>query len=104
MDWARELDPEELVAALDGDAALLADAIGVEGLLMMWQKLTGLSIYISTKPQMEAKRRYIHIKHDGNNTKDLALELGVSERFVQMAAKDSRHSRPSLFDFEEEEK
>lgn len=102
MDWARELGAE-LLECLDGDAALIADAIGIEGLLMMWQKLTQVSLYVSTKPQMEAKKRYIKLKHDGSNTKELALMLCVSERFVQMAVRDSQLQTPSLFDGLEEE-
>lgn len=100
MDWARELG-DDLLDCLDGDSALIADAVGLEGLLMIWQKLTQVSLYVSTKPQMEAKRRYIRINHDGTNTKELALKLGVSERFVQVAAKEAQSRTPSLFDFEE---
>lgn len=103
MDWARELG-DELLQCLDGDSALIADAVGLEGLLMMWQKLTQVSLYVSTKPQMEAKRRYVRLKHDGTNTKELALKLGVSERFVQIAVREVQLQTPSLFDFDQSDK
>lgn len=97
MEWARELG-DELFDCLDGDSALIADAVGLEGLIMIWQKLTQVSLYISTKPQMEAKKRFIKAKHNGSNTKELALSLGVSERFVQLAVKEDKYQTPSLFD------
>ena len=101
MDWARELG-DDLLDVLDGDAARLADTIGVEGLLKLWKNFSSLSFYISSKPQMEAKRRYVRMKHNGNNTKELALKLSVSERFVQIAVKEGRMPQRTLFNLEEE--
>lgn len=90
---------DELPDIVDGDTALLLDAIGHKALAALWDKLTGINIYISSKPQLEAKKLYI-IKNWNHNTKELALKLGVSDRFVQKALRDARAQKitPSLFD------
>jgi Mor family transcriptional regulator len=79
MDWIREVEIEDL---LERDTQLIAEYCGIDVLLKLWECLPGLNLYISTKPLIEAKKRYIRKFYDGKNVKQIALILGVSERFV----------------------
>lgn len=51
-------------------------------LVKLWKCVPNLSLYISTKPLIEAKKRYIREFYNGSNVKHLAIKLDVSERFV----------------------
>lgn len=95
-DWIHDIE-DELPELLDGDAALLLDVIGTQALAALWDKLSGVNLYVSTRPQLEAKKRYIQ-KHWDNNTKDLALRLGVTDRFVQKALREKKRPTKSLFE------
>lgn len=79
MDWLKEIEIQDL---LSNDAKLVAEHCGMEVLIKLWECLPGLHLYISTKPLVDAKKRYIREKYDGSNVKLLAIKLGVSERFV----------------------
>lgn len=86
MDWIRELEEEDLKDLLSGDAALIYEHCGMEVLLALWEKLSGITLYLSEKNLYEIKRRYIrkhYCKDDpARNAKALAAKLNVSERFV----------------------
>lgn len=79
MHWIKEIDIEDL---LNNDSQLIYEHCGLDVLLKLWECVPGLNIYVSTKPLVEAKKRYIRKFHTGDNVKQLALLLDVSERFV----------------------
>ncbi len=79
MDWINDVEIEDL---LTGDTKLIAEYCGLDTLITLWQNLPSMSLFISTKPLVEAKKRYIQKFYNGMNAKKLAAILGVSERFV----------------------
>lgn len=79
LDWVKEIKFDDL---LDNDTKLIADNCGMPVLLSLLEHLSKMTLYISTTPLTEAKRRYIYKFYDGNNAKKLAHLLDVSERFV----------------------
>lgn len=79
MDWIKEIEIEDL---LTNDSRLIYEHCGTEVLLMLWQRLPNLNLYISTKPLMELKKRYIKKFYNGSNLKQLAALLEVSDRFI----------------------
>lgn len=91
MDWLRELSDEELSGVLWGDLSLVYSTCGIDTLIALCDKLMGLSIYVSSKPLREAMKLYIRKKYDGTNRKELAVKLGVSERFISEVIRDDRN-------------
>jgi Mor family transcriptional regulator len=92
MDWIREIEIDDL---LTNDTALIKIYCGLDVLVSLWVNLSSMNLFISTKPLIEAKKRYIRKYYDGNNIKSLAAKLGVSERFVYdvMAQTDQKDDR-----------
>lgn len=79
MDWLKEIEIKDL---LSNDSLLVAEHCGMSVLVKLWECVPGLSLYISTKPLIEAKKRYIRKFYNGSNAKQLAIKLDISERFV----------------------
>lgn len=79
FDWIREIEFEDL---LDGDAKLVREYCGTEVLISLWTNLPSIPIYISTKPLIHMKKRYVQKHFNGHNIKELCVKLGASERFV----------------------
>ncbi len=79
MDWIKEVEFRDL---LTGDMQLIYDMCGHDVLLSLMEHMDGVGLYISGKPAIAAKKRYIRKFCDGRNVKALALQLNVSERFV----------------------
>lgn len=90
MEWLRELTEEELSRVLWGDLSLVYSMCGIDTLIQLCDKLMGLNIYVSSKPLREAMKLYIRKKYDGTNRKELAIKLGVSERFVSEVVSNDR--------------
>jgi len=92
LEWLNEIDIEDL---LTNDSRLIYEHCGLDVLMKLWECLPGLNLYISTKPLVEAKRKYIRKFYNGANVKQLALKLDVSERFVyeSLQQTDSRDDR-----------
>ena len=82
MDWIKEIEIKDL---LTHDTQLIAEHCGMDVLIRLWECVPGLNIYVSTKPLIEAKKRYIRKFYNGSNIKSLAIKLNVSERFVYEA-------------------
>jgi len=87
LDWLKDIDFYDL---LDGDAALIADSCGVDILIKLLEELPSITLYLSTKPLTEARKRYIQKYYDGRNTKQLARLLNCSERFIFEAVAGQR--------------
>jgi hypothetical protein len=79
LDWIKEIEIKDL---LSHDSLLVAEHCGMDVLVKLWEGVPNLSLYISTKPLIEAKKRYIRKFYNSSNVKQLAIKLDVSERFV----------------------
>ena len=82
LDWIKKIQIDDL---LENDIKLIYDFCGLEILLCLWDNFPKMTLYISTKPLTEAKKRYIRLYYDGKNVKDLCRLLDVGERFVYEA-------------------
>ena len=86
MNWIREIEFEDL---LNNDMALVYQECGIDVALSLWERLSGLNIYVSEKSLFEIKKRYIRTFHDPadqrGSIKRLAAKLKCSEKFVAQA-------------------
>lgn len=75
------------------DLVLVAKSCGIEVAAILLQKLPGLTINIPKTGMRKIANRYICDNYDGSNTKDLALECGVSIRHIySVVGKSKKHS------------
>jgi len=108
FDWINEIDFEE---CLDADSRLFYNQCGRELFIAVWTKMLGVSIHFSEKPLWRAKQKYILKYFTGDNHKELALHLGISQDYIYktlQSAKSEKNklvSEPDLFlsDFEKRE-
>lgn len=96
MDWIRELTDEELSQVLYGDLLLIYSLCGVETLIKVCENLLGLNIYVSSKPIKEAIKLYVRKNFTGDNHKELAAKLGISERYVYEILRGGRDDRDKI--------
>lgn len=83
--WVSQIQWQE---NLDGDNLLIAETIGLENYIKLVTILAKTTMYFSTKPLDEL--RPIYIKQNPQKTpKELAREMGVSERYVQIIRAES---------------
>jgi Mor family transcriptional regulator len=87
LDWVRETGIEDL---LDNDLKLVYEWCGLDVVLSLLEHFASMTIYVSTKPLNEAKKRYIRTHYNGRNVKELCSLLSVSERFVYEAVGEAR--------------
>jgi len=102
LNWIKELPPEQIKSALSKDIQLIYDACGLDVLIPLWENFASISFYLSTAPLAELKKIYIRKNFRGDNVKQLAAMLKVSEPFVYAALKDKNGSMPTdptLFKF-----
>ncbi|HBE45725.1 MAG TPA: hypothetical protein DDW17_09885 [Deltaproteobacteria bacterium] len=79
LNWVIEVGIEDL---LEGDLKLVYEWCGLDVLLSLLANFPSMTLYISTKPLTEAKKRYIRKHYNGKNIKELCALLDCSERFV----------------------
>jgi len=91
VDWIKELSEKEIEEFLEGDLQIVYQYCGLEALCLLWENLSGLNIYISTKPLRALQRLYIKKHFNGINIKELARKLKVSEKFVYNVINDGNH-------------
>jgi hypothetical protein len=82
MDWISEIEYTDL---LSKDAAMIYDACGEDVLFSLLLNMPGITFYTSEKILFEMKKRYIRKFHGQLDAKQLAVKLGVSEKFVYNA-------------------
>jgi len=82
LEWVKDIRIDDL---LENDIKLVYEFCGIEMLLCLWNNFPKMTLYISTKPLTEAKKRYIKQHFDGKNIKELCRLLDVGERFVYEA-------------------
>lgn len=92
LDWIDELG--DIDFALEKDIALIAKLCGIETLKKLWATVPGITLYISEKPLNELRRKYILLHANGQNTHELAVKLGVSERFVYKVMAERTKQKP----------
>jgi hypothetical protein len=91
LSWLREIPIEDL---LTNDVKFIHECCGLDILLILWENFAKMTLTISTKPLMEAKKRYIMKrfaelgKLSTKDVKDLCKLLGVGERFVYEALEE----------------
>lgn len=93
MDWLRELSKEELEEVLFGDLRLIYMLCGVDALVKICENLMGLNLYISSKPIKDAMKVYVKKNFKGYNHKELAITLGVSERYIYKVLREEDNDR-----------
>ena len=89
MNWIKELSEKEIQESLEGDLQLVYEHCGLEILCLLWQNFSGMNIYVSTKPLRALQKLYIKKHYNGNNVKEIAIKLGVSEKFVYNVINDN---------------
>lgn len=87
LDWVKELEIDDL---LDNDIKFIYDSCGLDLLLQLWENFPKMTLYISTKPLTEAKKRYIKKHFNNKNVKELCRKLDVAERFIYEAVSTSK--------------
>ncbi|ODA43625.1 hypothetical protein THER_1664 [Thermodesulfovibrio sp. N1] len=94
MDWLRELSEEELSGLLYGDLSLIYSLCGIDTLIKVCENLMGMNLYISSKPIKDAVKLYVRKNFNGHNHKELAVKLGVSQRYIyDIIEKELRHDQ-----------
>lgn len=80
MEWAKELQ----LADLPEDYQLVAEAIGIENMVLLAEKFPSVHLYFKRPDKLflPAKIRYIRQHFNGRNHRRLALDTGLSERFI----------------------
>jgi len=79
LDWLKEI---EIAPLLEKDTRFIYECCGIDLLIVLWENFAKMTLHISTKPLMEAKKLYIRKHFDGKNVKELCRLLEVSDRFV----------------------
>lgn len=87
LTWLKDI---EFTGLLAKDMKLVHDSCGMDVLLSLLENLPSLNLYISPKPLIGAKERYIRKYFTGGNVKELAVRLQASERFVYDIIERSR--------------
>lgn len=80
LDWMDELDLQKV---LSGDAKLVYENCGLETFKLVWSRLPGIPIYPSKTALIDAMKAFIRKNFNGSNHKDIAIKLGVTERYVR---------------------
>jgi Mor family transcriptional regulator len=93
MKWYDDIKIEDL----PGDLQLVARCCSVEIAIELAEKMGSVTIYVrSIDNLLVGKKREYIVKHfTGNNHKQLAIETGVSERYVYDVLADERRKKQS---------
>ena len=73
---------------LEGDTRLIAEECGIESLIKMYEIFNKTSVNFSESHLKDLKKQYVREYFDGNNAKQIARKLGVSQRFVYEVLND----------------
>lgn len=101
LEWLKQIPKEDLEKYLSKDIRMIYEACGMDVLVTLWKNLGGLQFYLSTAPLNELKKIYARKHYNGDNAKELAITLGVTDRFIFAAQVDKNGSLPDdpkLFD------
>jgi len=93
LEWLDRIEFEDL---LTSDMKLIAERCGIDVLKSLLANLPKLHIYMSERPLVEAQKRYIDRFYRQGNAKEIAANLGVSERFVYQVHRELIRRRHQL--------
>ena len=90
MDKETELGKDLSLQDLQEKHRMIANAVGVEGLVSLCEHFGGSSIYIPQKRELFKNKIYsmIYREYDGSNIKRLAVKYDVSEATVYNIVRD----------------
>lgn len=91
LEWMRNLEEPEKY--LDKDLRLVYENCGIDTVISLLEGLPSINVYISSASVTKAQKAYIVKYFDGNNQKELALEIGCSERLVFKVTKEAQQQR-----------
>ncbi len=91
LDWIRDLESPEKY--LDKDMKLVFENCGIDTVISLLEGLPSINVYISSASITKAQKAYIVKFFDGNNQKELALQIGCSERLVFKVTKEAQQQR-----------
>jgi hypothetical protein len=97
LSWLKDVEISDL---LTGDLQFIEESCGRDILLTLLENFPKMTLYISTKPIDQAKKRYVRKYYDGKNTKELCRVLDCSERFIyeSLAEKGQMQGQEALFE------
>lgn len=96
MKWLEGLKPDDL----PGDLQLVAQQCGMEVAIKLAEKMGSVGIYIRPIDSLIAKKKEEYIKRhfNGINHKELALQTGISERWVyEILNREQNEKQTKLF-------
>jgi hypothetical protein len=100
LEWLKKLDPKDIEKNLPEDPLILYEEVGIDIFIKIWRKFGGLQFYIPNQPLNELRQIYVKRFYTGSNIKQLAIDLGVTERFIEKALQEKNGSHsddPKLF-------
>lgn len=107
LDWIRDLKQRDVDRVLRSQVnagedlsmkMIYEDAGGIETCIMLWRRLSRLTLHVSERPLNELRRLYARQHFDPAEpdrcTKSLAAILNVSEQFVRESLQDDQKEDP----------
>ena len=106
LDWILDMkkrDVDEIMRTTttrgeDSSMRMVYEDCGIETAILLWRKLSSVTIYVSERPLNELRRRYVRQNFNPddpeNCAKVLAVKLGVSEKFVYEALEEKPAEDP----------
>lgn len=95
LDWLEAYSDEEFTEFLDKDAQMIVERCGRDVFMALLREVRSIQLYISKTPIVRAQRKYIMEHFDGDNHRQLAAEIGCSERFVYETLERHRKAQRS---------
>jgi Mor family transcriptional regulator len=77
--WMKEIAIEDMP---NNDLRLVAESCGIEVAVSLMENMSGIAIYVPKLGDKLLKKRYIIRHYNGHNAKELALLLGMAEKFI----------------------
>ena len=95
MDKGIDLLGSLTINELQEQHQMIADAVGVDGLIRLCECFGGSSIYIPQKKELLKNKIYgmIYREYDGSNIKQLAVKYEVSEATVYNVVRDRKKKK-----------
>lgn len=87
--WIKEID---YLKYLDKDLKILCEIVGIDKFLEIIEIFGKTTIYFTNRPIVEMKKEYIRQKFGMIGNKELAREIGVSERLVHKIGSEKYNS------------
>lgn len=79
LNWIKDTEWKK---DLKGDMREIAELVGIDGFINLWQAFSKTSVYFSEEPINRLRKRYIMQNYVHGRAKELARKLDTSEMFV----------------------